>query len=61
MTLAELQKRAAAAIMAPPRARSWQSQRVTPPSGVPGTGFHPDPAHRGQISAAVFMIVCLVL
>jgi hypothetical protein len=47
--------------MAPPRARSWQSQRVTPPSGVPETGFHPEPAHKGQTSAAVFMIVYLRL
>jgi hypothetical protein len=30
---------------------------VTPPSGAPGTGFHPEPAHTGQTSAAVFMIV----
>jgi DNA replication protein DnaC len=42
--------------MAPPRARNWQSQRVTPRSGAPGTGFHPEPAHRGQTSAAVFII-----
>ncbi|MGA9417293.1 MAG: hypothetical protein WBV60_21570, partial [Terriglobales bacterium] len=35
--------------------------RVTPPSGVPGTVFHPEPAHSGQTSAAVFMIVCFVL
>src|SRR6202043_3798784 len=46
----------AAAIMAPPRARNRQSQRVTPRSGAPGTGFHPEPAHRGQTSAAVFII-----
>jgi hypothetical protein len=46
----------AAAIMAPPRARNWQSQRVTPRSGAPGTGFHPEPAHRGQTSAAVFIL-----
>jgi hypothetical protein len=47
----------AAAIMTPPRARNWQSQRVTPRSGAPGTGFHPEPAHSGQTSAAVFIIV----
>jgi hypothetical protein len=51
----------AAAIMAPPRARNRQSHRVTPPSGFPGTGFHPEPAHRGQTSAAVFMIVYFIL
>src|SRR5208282_5688118 len=46
----------AAAIKAPPRACNWQSQRVTPRSGAPGTGFHPEPAHRGQTSAAVFIV-----
>ena len=46
----------AAAIKAPPRACNWQSQRVTPRSGAPGTGFHPEPAHRGQTSAAVFIL-----
>jgi hypothetical protein len=51
----------AAAVKAPPRARDWQSQRVTPPSGVPETVFHPEPAHSGQTSAAVFMIVYFVL
>src|ERR1700677_2660574 len=46
----------AAAIMALPRACIWQLQRVTPRSGVPGTGFHPDPAHKGQTSAPVFIV-----
>jgi hypothetical protein len=42
-------------ISVPPRARNWQSQRVTPRSGAPGTGFHPDPAQFGQTSASVFI------
>jgi hypothetical protein len=50
----------AAAMRAPPRARNWQSQRVTPPSGASGTGFHPVPEHNGQTSAAVFIILSLL-
>src|SRR5271170_3077641 len=46
----------AAAIKAPPRACNWQSQRVTPRSGAPGTDFHPEPAHIEQTSAAVFTL-----
>jgi len=46
----------AAAIRESVRARNWQSQRVTPRSGVPVTVFHPDPAHRGQTSVVDFMI-----
>src|ERR1700677_2847799 len=51
----------AAAIKAPPRACKRQSQRVTPRSGPPGTGFHPEPAQVGQISVATFIIGYLSL
>src|ERR1035438_8775856 len=51
----------AAEINAPPRARIWQSQRVTPPSGASATTFHPEPAHSGQASTAVFIASILYL
>jgi hypothetical protein len=30
---------------------------MTPCSGAPGTGFHPEPAHKGQTSTAVFISI----
>jgi hypothetical protein len=50
----------AAAIKALPRARNWQSQRVTPRSAAT-TAFHPEPPHSGQTSTAVFIILSLIL